>query len=459
MQHFNAIIIGSGQGGNPLARKLAKAGWQTALVEKKWLGGTCINDGCTPTKAMIASARAAWVAANSGQWGVRVNGYSVDMERVVERKNRIVADFRAGTEKRLQTAGLTLFYGEAAFTGPKTLHVQLHDGGEATLTADHIVIDTGSTPQVPPISGLDAIPWFTSTTLLDLPALPSHLLVMGGSYIALELGQLFRRFGSEVTIIERAQQLVPREDEDVAAGVRQIMEAEGIRIFTGTDVQQAEQTSRGIVLHIRTKDQQHVLQGSHLLAATGRTPQTPALQLDKAGVQTDDEGYIHVNDRLETNVPGIYALGDVKGGPAFTHISYHDHFIVYRHLLGKGNASIQDRQVPYCMFTDPQLGRIGLSEKEARQQGLRYKVASLPMQQVARAIETGQTSGFMKALVAEDSGRILGAAVLGAEGGEIMSLLQMAMLGGITAQQLKEMIFAHPLYAESLNNLFLSLDK
>lgn len=459
MSHFNAIIIGSGQGGTPLARKLGQAGWKTAIIEKRWAGGTCINDGCTPTKAMIASARAAYMAANSSRWGIRVNGYSVDMEAVVERKNGIVSSFRSGSEKKLQADNLTLFCGDASFTGHKTLNVQLKEGGETTLTAEHIFIDTGTWPQVPNIPGINTIPWFTSTTLLDLSTLPSHLLILGGSYIALEFGQMFRRFGSEVTIIERSPRLLSREDDDVTIAIRKLMEAEGIHIFTGAEAQRAQQTSRHTVLTIGTNGQTHTVEGSHLLVATGRAPQTPALKLDQTGVKTDDHGYIQVNSKLETNVPGIYALGDVKGGPAFTHISYHDHLIVYKNLVEKANVSTDQRQVPYCMFTDPQLGRIGLSEKEATQQGLAFKVARLEMNHVARAIETGNTGGFMKALVEEGSGKILGAAVLGAEGGELMTLLQMAMLGGITAQQMKEMVFAHPLYAEALNNLFTMLDK
>ena len=459
MQHFDAIIIGSGQGGTPLARKLAQAGWKTAMVEKRWAGGTCINDGCTPTKAMIASAKVAYEAANSSRWGIRVDGYATNLEAVVERKNKIVSSFRGGNEKRLQGENQTLFYGEASFTGRKTLHVALNKGGSELISAEHIFIDTGTWPLIPDIPGLSDIPWFTSTTLLDLTTLPSHLLILGGSYIALEFGQMFRRFGCEVTIIERSSNLLSREDDDITSAIRKMLEGEGIRIFTDAQAQQAEQTSRHIVLTINTGGQTHTVEGSHLLIATGRAPQTSALRLDQTGVKTDAHGYILVNDKLETSEPGIYALGDVKGGPAFTHISYHDHLIVYKNLVEKANMTTANRQVPYCMFTDPQLGRIGLSEKEAGKQGLQYKVASLPMNYVARAIETGNTVGFMKVLVEEGSGKILGAAVLGAEGGELMSLLQMAMVGGITAQQMKEMVFAHPLYAESLNNVFLSLDK
>ncbi|WP_217606278.1 mercuric reductase [Chitinophaga sp. GbtcB8] len=459
MMHFKAVIIGSGQGGTPLAKKLAKAGWTTALVEKRFIGGTCINDGCTPTKAMVASAKVAYTAANSQQWGVTVNGYSVNMESIVNRKNDIVQLFRGGSEKGLaQVENLTLFHGEAVFTGPKALTIKLNSGTTEDITADYIFLDIGTTPQIPPVPGLEAVPWLTSTTILDLTTLPAHLLIIGGSYIALEFGQMFRRFGSEVSIIEKSPHLVSREDEDISEAVQKMLEAEGIRIFTNAQVQRIDEHSRGISCAVKIGEQTHTLEGSHLLLAAGRVPQTKAIQLDKTGVQTDDRGFIKVNDQLETNVPGIYALGDVTGGPAFTHISYNDHWVLYKNLVKGAATSIKGRQVPYTMFTDPQLGHIGLSVKEAKQKGLDFTVCKMEMKRVARAIETGDTRGFMKALVEKGSYKILGATVFGPEGGELMTLLQMAMLGGITALQMKEMIFAHPLYAESLNNLFMQLD-
>ncbi|KAA2238555.1 mercuric reductase [Chitinophaga agrisoli] len=457
MQQYKAIIVGSGQGGNPLAWKLAAAGWSTAVVEKRFIGGTCINDGCTPTKTMIASAQVAHMVANSKQWGVTVNGWSVDLERVVARKDKIVLDYRSGIEKSLEkTENITVYHGEAVFSGPKTLTVKLNEGATEELSAEYIFLDIGTLPMIPPVPGLDEVSWLTSTTILDLTTLPSHLLILGGSYIALELGQLYRRLGAEVTIMERGPRLLNNEDDDVAEAVQKIMQDEGIHIFTGTQLKQVSQTSRGIVCSIQKDGQTHSVEGSHLLIATGRVPQTATLQPDKAGIELDEKGFIRVNDHLETTVPGIYAMGDAKGGPAFTHIAWHDHLIVYKHLTG-ASASVKDRQVPYCMFIDPQLGRIGLSEKEATARGLDYTVARLDMTRVARALETGTAKGFMKALVANDTGKILGAMVLGPEGGELMSLLQMAMAGGITAQQMKEMVFAHPLYAESLNNLFYKL--
>jgi pyruvate/2-oxoglutarate dehydrogenase complex dihydrolipoamide dehydrogenase (E3) component len=459
MKKYDAIVIGSGQGGTPLAKKLAKAGWKTALVEKRFIGGTCVNDGCTPTKSMIACAKAAYTISHSQEWGITVSDCKVSLEKIIERKNEVVMSFRGGAEKGLEkTEGLTLLFGEAAFTGDKTLSVQLTNGGQEEISADKIFINTGTTPKIPDVQGLDGIPYLTNTTLLDNKTLPSHLLILGGSYIALEFGQMFRRFGSQVTIIESKSQLMSREDEDVSAEVRKIIEASGITVHTNANVKKVELAGNDVIrMELNAGGQSHTITGSHILVAVGRVPQSKALQLDKAGVTTDEKGYIKVNDKLETNIPGIYAFGDVKGGPAFTHIAYNDHLVLLKNLVDKKETSIKDRPVPYCMFTDPQLGRIGLMEKEAREKGLKIKVACLSMSKVARAIETGHTQGFMKAIVDAETDKILGAAILGEEGGETMSVIQMAMLGGFTATQLREMIFAHPLYTESLNNLFATI--
>lgn len=459
MQKFDAIVIGSGQGGNPLAKKMAEKGWKTAMIEQRYLGGTCINDGCTPTKAMIACAKVAHTVFHSKLWGIHSHGLTVDLPFIVARKNNIVEQFREGTAKGLQTDGVTLFMGSATFTGNKTIKVTGHKGEENILTADHIFINTGTTPNIPPIPGLNEVPYFTSTTILDEVVIPKSLIILGGSYIALEMGQLYKRLGSAVTIIETSPQLVAKEDPDVAAVIKKMLESEDLQIYTGTQTERISKTGKTIQVDIVTGTNRETLTGTHLLIATGRKPQTPALQLQHTNILTDEKGYIQVNDQLETTEPGVYAIGDVKGGPAFTHISYNDHLIIYKNLFENATFSVKSRQVPYCMFTDPQLGRIGITEKEAKKQGIPVKVACLSMDKVARAIETGQTRGFMKALVHEHTDAILGAAIIGPEGGEIMSLLQMAMLGGITASQVREMVFAHPLYAESLNNLFMTLEK
>jgi len=460
MRKFDAIVIGSGQGGVPLAKKLAKAGWQTAIVEKRWIGGTCINDGCTPTKSMIACGAAAHIIANSQQWGITVSDYKIDLEKILARKNEVVQSFRQGATKGMEkTQGLSIIYGEAVFSGQKTLSVKLKDGGQEEIAADHIFINTGTLPSIPPIPGLDTVNYLTNTSIMELTRLPTHLIVLGSGYVGLEFGQLFRRLGCQVTIIDKNKQLLQHEDEDVAVAVKKVMESSGVNIYGSANVQKVEQTGDVIRIQLTSNGETHAITGSHLLVAAGRTPQSKSLQPEKTGLLLDERGYIPANDKLETNVPGIYVLGDVKGGPAFTHISYNDHLVLYKNLIHMENVSIKDRPIPYCMFTDPQLGRVGLTEKQAKAAGYRVKVACLDMTRVARAIETGNTQGFMKAVIDSNTDKLLGVAILGPEGGEVMSALQLAMLGGLTVTQLKEMIFAHPLYAESINNLFMTLDK
>jgi pyruvate/2-oxoglutarate dehydrogenase complex dihydrolipoamide dehydrogenase (E3) component len=460
MKKFDAIIIGSGQGGTPLAKKLAKAGWQTALIEKRAIGGTCINDGCTPTKAMIASAKIAFMAQNSAPLGINIVHSTPDIKKIVARKNKIVQSFRESSEKGLrETANLTLIFGEAIFTGEKTITVTQSDGNTTTLQADKIFINTGTTPFIPPIEGIKQVPYLTSTSLLDVEEIPQHLVILGGNYVALEFGQMFKRFGSQVTILEKSERILLREDEDISQTVKEILEQEDIRILTNSTAEKITQQKDRIEIMVKANNTVQTMVASHLLVATGRTPQTKTLQLHKTGVIMDEKGYISVNDQLETNVPGIYALGDVKGGPAFTHISYNDYIILSENLLENASVSIKNRLVPYCMFIDPQLGRVGLTEQEAREKGYAIKVALLPMSKVARAIETGQTKGCMKAIVNTATDELLGVAILGVEGGEVMSVLQMAMQGNITCKQLRKNVFAHPLYAESINNLFMMLDQ
>ncbi|HEY5326305.1 MAG TPA: mercuric reductase, partial [Mucilaginibacter sp.] len=447
MKKYDAIIIGAGQAGGPLAKKLALAGKKTALIEKRWIGGTCVNDGCTPTKTMVASAKAAYTAGHSGPLGVKIKAYSVDMPMIKKRKDEIVHQFREGSQKGLEaTKNLDIIFGEAAFIGDKTISVKLNNSRkEKELKADLIFINTGAKTFIPGIKGLSDIDYLTSTTILDLDYIPDHLLIIGGNYIGLEFGQMFRRFGSKVTILERSGRIVSREDEDVSEALAKILEVENITIHTNTATTGFKKKKGGkITAIVKIGDKEEKINCSHVLIAVGRTPQTEALNLSKTGVETDERWAIKVNERLETNIPGIYALGDVKGGPAFTHISYNDYTIVYRNLVKSDKLTIKNRPVPYCMFTDPQLGCIGLNETEAKKQKLNYKVAKLPMAYVARAIETGDTRGFMKAIVDADTKLILGATILGTEGGETMTILQMAMLGGITYEQVRYFVFAHP---------------
>jgi pyruvate/2-oxoglutarate dehydrogenase complex dihydrolipoamide dehydrogenase (E3) component len=449
-ERYDAIVIGAGQAGGPLAGALATSGKRTALIEREHVGGTCVNEGCTPTKTMVASGRVAYLARRAAEYGVGTGSVTVDMHRVRERKRAIVKSFRAANLRRIEaTAGLELICGEARFTGPREVAV-----GGRSLGADLVFINTGGRPAAPDVEGLDRIPALDSTSIMELDRVPQHLIVLGGGYVGIEFGQMFRRFGSRVTVVQRDRQLLPLEDEDVADAVLGILREDGIEVLLESESYRAEPVSGGVRLMLRTPSGERTLEGSHVLGAVGRVPNTDGLALANAGVATDGRGYVTVNPRLETSAPGVYALGDVKGGPAFTHISYDDFRVIRTNLLGGGGACITDRPLPYTVFMDPQLGRIGLNEKDARRQGRKYHVARMPMSHVARALEVDESRGFMKALVERDSGAILGAAVLGIEGGELMAMLQLAMMGGLRYDRLRDAVFAHPTLAESLNNLF-----
>ncbi len=458
--HYDVLIIGAGQAGGPLSTAFGKAGRKTALIEREHVGGTCINVGCTPTKTMIASARVAYLARRSAEYGVHVGAITVDLAKVRQRKRAIVERWRSGSRRQIEEAdGVDLYDGEAEFTGPKTVNVRLNSGKTCSLTGETIIINTGARPANPPLEGLDGVSMLTSTTIMELDTVPHHLLVLGGGYIGLEFAQMFRRFGSAITIVQRSDQLLTHEDRDIAEEVVTILREDGIRVLLNTDAQRVAQDADGTIhLTVRTPDGDTVLDGSHLLVATGRTPNTEALKLHVAGIHTDQRGHILVNERLETNVAGIYALGDVTGGPAFTHISYDDFRIMRTNLIEGGSATTAGRLVPYTVFIDPQLGRVGLTEHEARQQGFTIRVATLPMNAVARAIEVDETRGIMKAIVDVQTNYILGCAILGIEGGEIMSALQIAMLGNLPYTVLRDGVFAHPTLIESLNNLFMALD-
>ncbi|MHB1214064.1 MAG: mercuric reductase [Thiobacillus sp.] len=457
---FDAIIIGAGQAAKPLAVALGEAGWNTAVIERKHVGGSCVNFGCTPTKTLVASARVAYLARRAADFGVRTGEVDVDMARLRQRKRAMVERFRAGEKKALENAaGVTLIEGQAAFAGPHDIDVEASDGGRRRLTGRKLFIDTGTRTARPPISGLDGVPTLDAGSLMELDRLPAHLLVIGGGYVGLEFAQMFRRFGSKVSIVQRGTQLMNREDADVAEAVRALLAEDGIAIHLDADVTAMRGGERGtVVLDLAVPGGARALAGSHVLLAVGRTPNTDDLNLAAVGIETDDAGHVRVNGRLETNVDGVYALGDVKGGPAFTHIAYDDYRVLKTNLLDGGDATIEGRPVPYTVFIDPQLGRIGMSEEAARQDGRRVRVARLPMERVARAIESGETRGFMKAVVDEKSGLILGCAILGMEGGELMAMLQLAMMGGLRYEQLHDAVFAHPTLAESLNSLFAALE-
>ncbi|SEJ67336.1 Pyruvate/2-oxoglutarate dehydrogenase complex, dihydrolipoamide dehydrogenase (E3) component [Dyadobacter koreensis] len=460
MEKYDAIVIGSGQAGTPLSKRLAESGLKTAIIEKRWVGGTCVNDGCSPTKTMIASAKLAWSVANSEKLGVHVGGYTVDFHEILDRKNEVVQRMRGNSEKGIkETKNLDLIYGTAVFTGPKEITVTLNDGSEQVLSADKFFINVGEKPAIPEIDGIDKINYLTSTSIMELEEIPEHLAIIGSGYIALEFGQMFRRFGSKVTILEQSERILRHEDEDIAEEIVKILSEEDIKIITDCKVELIKNEGHNINLFLNVTEQEANISCTHVLIGAGRKPQTTDLGLDSAGVEIDEKGYVKVNDKLETSVEGIYALGDVKGGPAFTHIAYDDYRVIRKNIIEKGNESIKDRLVPYCMFIDPQLGRVGITEQEAKESGKEVLVAKMPNSSVARSIETGDTRGMMKAVIDKETGKILGASVLAEEGGEIVTILQLAMMGGITYEQLKEGVFAHPTYAESLNNLFMTLDK
>ncbi|HTW05713.1 MAG TPA: mercuric reductase [Streptosporangiaceae bacterium] len=458
-EEFDAIVIGTSQGGRFLPVDLARAGQKVALIERDQVGGVCVNRGCTPTKTMVASARLAYQARRGAEYGVGTGPVSVDMAAVRERKRAMVAGARQNYLSRLPQDGLDLIEGEAHFTGPKTVEIALAGGGRRQVSAPVVVIDTGSRPRPLAMPGADAVDVLDSTSVMELDEVPEHLIILGGGYIGLEFGQMFRRFGSEVTIVQAAPRLAMIEDEDVSDEIAAIMRDDGITVLTAATPVRVEPSGGGhLRLTVRTEDGERQIGGSHLLSAIGRLPNTEALTPEAAGVRLDQRGFIEVDDYLQTSAPGVYAMGDVKGGPAFTHLSYDDSRVLHANLIGHEKASITDRIVPYTVFTDPQLGRVGMTEREARAQGRAIKVAKLPMSGVIRALETGETRGFMKAVVDAGTGQILGCAVLGSEGGEIMTMIQIAMLGKLSSTAMADAIFTHPLLAEGLNTLFAMLD-
>jgi len=441
---YDAIVIGSGQAGNPLSYRLADCGWSVALVEKDQLGGTCINTGCTPTKTMIHRAQVAHYARESARWGVHAGPVRVDLAEIVAQKRRVVQSFRGGHEQQVgKRPNLRLYRGFARFTGPHRVDV----GGEA-LESERIFIDTGGRPEVPAIAGLDSAGYLTNASLMEQTELPEHLIVIGGGYIGLEFGQMFRRFGSKVTILHNGGQIVPREDPEIAGELQRALEAEGIAFRLNTRSTRVERRDGTTTVHFEAASSPAAVSGSHLLVAAGRRPNTDALGLEAAGVETDKNGFIKVNGRLETSVPGIWALGDVKGGPAFTHISYNDFQIVYDNLIEGGNLSTEDRIVPYCVFTDPQLGGVGMTEREARARGRRVKIGRIPMSRVARAIERDETAGMMKVIVDAGTDRVLGASILAAEGGELVQILATLMRADRPYTLLKGAVYIHPTLAE-----------
>jgi len=457
VERYDAVIIGSGQAGGPLSTDLVKAGRKTALVEREHIGGTCINEGCTPTKTMVASAESVYAAQRSGDYGILIDGgISVNMPEVRRRKRRMVEQFRTHSLAAIQAGGVDVIMGEARFLSPTDVCVEATDGTERRLTSGLFVINAGARPSKPPIPGMDQVPTLNSTSIMELDRVPDHLIVIGGGYVGVEFGQMFRRFGSRVTVVQQGPALLAREDDDVAETVAGILHEDGIDILLQANTTRAELDARGqLALDITVGDQERRVLGSHVLVATGRIPNTEQLDLRAAGVAIDAKGFVVADERLWTGVDGIYAVGDaVSGNPAFTHISYDDFRILRTNLIEGGHRTRKGRLVPYTVFMDPQLGRVGLTEKEAHAQNRDFKVAKMPMTHVARALEVGETRGMMKALVDTRTGHILGCAILGMEGGELMAMIEIAMIAEVPYTKLRDGIFAHPTLAEGFNTLF-----
>jgi len=452
---YDAIIIGSGQAGNPLAFEYASRELNVALIEKNYLGGSCINFGCTPSKALLASANLNHRVKHSRELGVKVENVELDFEKVMKRKEEIVQAFRENIEEAIDdTDKIDLYKGIGSFIDRNTIKIKLNNGKEEIIEGDKIFINSGSKPNIIPIDGIDDISYLDSTSIMELNELPEHLIIIGSGYIGIEFAQMFARFGSKVTVIGRSEDILKREDKDVSSRIQDILEKDNINFLLETDTKRVEETNNGIEVCFERNEEKDSIEGSHILLAVGRSPVTEELSLEKVDIDINDRGYIIVDDTLKTNLDNIYALGDIIGGPKFTHIAYDDFRIVKDDLFGEGKRSKDGRLVPYTLFTDPQLGRVGLSEKEAREQGYDIEVSKIEMDKQGRPIEEGKTQGFMKAIINKENHQILGAAILGYQGGELMAMIQIAMMGRVPYESLRDGIFTHPSLSETLNNLF-----
>jgi pyruvate/2-oxoglutarate dehydrogenase complex dihydrolipoamide dehydrogenase (E3) component len=457
-EQIEALIIGSGQGGKLLAWHMAQSGRRTAVVERRWIGGSCPNIACMPTKNEIISAKVAHLAHHAGQFGTVAGPVETDMAAVRQRKRDMVNREIELHLQNFRTSGAELIMGSGRFVASRTVEVHLNDGGTRVLAGERVFLNLGTHPAVPNIVGLEAARPLTHIEALELDYLPSHVILIGGGYVGLEMAQAYRRFGSRVTVIEPAPRIMTREDPDVADELQRILGSEGIQFIVAAEILHVRgRSGEEVAVAVRTASGERMIEGSDILVATGRIPNTRAVGLDVAGVDLDDRGYIRVNERLETTAPGVWAIGECAGSPQFTHASVDD-FRIIRDNLSGGHRSTRDRLVPYCMFTDPPLARVGLSESEARAHGLAVRVARLPMSAVLRTEATDEKQGFMKALIGADD-RILGFTMIGSEAGEVMAAVQTAMLAKLPYPHLRDAVIAHLTMAEGLGPLFASVPR
>ena len=450
VERYEILVIGSGETGKHLSWNMAQAGHRTVVVERKYIGGSCRNIACMPSKNVIRSAKVNWFARHGAEYGIQTGPVSTDMEGVFNRKRKMVEREVQLHLDRFKATGVELIRGEAKFTAPKTVEVRLNEGGTRAITGDRVFLDLGSRTAIPDTPGLVAAKPMTHVEALDLKRLPEHVIVLGGGYVGLELAQALRRFGSRVTILEIGPQIAAAEDSDVAQALQENFASEGIEVLLNTQVREVQgQSGQQVRVVAENGLGQQKIEGSDLLVATGRTGNTQGIGLEKAGIELDARGYIKVNERLETTAPGVWATGDCAGSPQFTHVAFDD-FRVIRDNLSGSNRTTRDRLVPFCMFTDPELARVGLNETEAKKRGVAYRLAKMPMAGVLRAITLGETRGFVKMLVDAGNDRILGFTALGVEGSEMVAAVQTAMLGGLPYTVLRDAIFTHPTSAEGL---------
>jgi pyruvate/2-oxoglutarate dehydrogenase complex dihydrolipoamide dehydrogenase (E3) component len=451
--NVDVVVIGSGQAGVPLSTKLAGIGKRVVLVERGELGGTCVNTGCTPTKAMVASSRAAYVARTAERLGVRVGSVEVDFSAIRRRKDELVTIWQSGIERRVANAApnLELVRGHGRFVAPRVIEVN-----GTKISAEVVVIDVGARPATPNVSGLDEVPWLDNHTIMELDALPEHLIVLGGGYVGCEFSQMFRRFGAAVTLVEHGARLMHPEDEAVSREIEAVFAAEGVELVLGARVERVAEVHGGVAVRLEGGRELH---GSHLLVATGRRPNTDDLGCDAAGIELDDKGFVVTNDHYETSVPGVFAVGDASGAPQFTHVAWDDYRLLFERLAGRPSRARSSRSYPYVAFTDPEVAGVGLNETRARERGVAYELATLPFSKIARAAETDERAGVLRVLVDPETEAVLGASIVGAQAGELIHCFVVAMESKASARAIVDAEFAHPTFSEGVQSVLMALER